>query len=723
MINLEKLNNNQKIAVTSPLSSLLIVAGAGTGKTNVLTTRIAYLIDYFKIDPNNILAITFTNKAAAEMRDRVNKIIDINIPWIGTFHGIALKILRDDINKINKNNNFGIIDDEDERKILKEIISNENMTINIKPNDIVNGILNLRNNNLDINLIDNLSIQKKREMFGSIDLNNFKIIYLKYEEYKKNLNILDFDDLLIFLFKLLNDVPTIRKKWQEYFKYILVDEFQDTNELQFNILKLLINENKNNITVVGDPDQTIYTWRGAYANIFNDFLDYCKDTITVILDLNYRSTKNILKAANSLIKNNKNRIKKDLITSNDVGSEITYFHGQNQYDEAMYIANKIKSLIKNDSHDYKDIAILYRSNYISRNIEQELINCSIPYKIIGGIKFYQRMEIKDLLAYMKLLDNENDELSMKRIINVPRRGIGDTVIKKIDEYAKNNFISFIETMKLTNDDNHNNITWNYKQVLQFTNLINDLRIEIKDLKLSEKLLHIIKKISYMEYLKNNNSEEQMQNVNELVNSLINFETKNENATMHDFLEDIVLYSDNNNQEKNNVVVLMTIHMSKGIEFKTVFLIGMNEGTFPISNKRDNDLEEERRIAYVALTRAKEHLYISSSDGYSYISNSQLSPSRFIKEIGSDNYKCDTTKFESISKLDLSWYDSKKIKNYDEYYSDENIQFNIGDTIIHTVFGTGTIIGKNNDFIDIAFKSPYGVKTIISTHKSIKRLKR
>ncbi len=719
MLNLKELNANQLKAVTVSNGPTIVVAGAGTGKTKVLTTRIAYLIEHEHYKPSSILAITFTNKAANEMKYRINKLVGIkSLSWIGTYHSICLRILKEDIDKLNRRNDFGVIDDEDQMSLIREIYRVNQITENIcstikfkKALQLIETIKFQKININDFNIGTNFL--KQLQMYSVDEYKAIKIIFNEYQRKLLLNNLLDFNDLLIYTEQLLSK-KEIQIKWQSRFKYILVDEFQDTNEIQFNILKMLIDPLDNNVFVVGDPDQSIYKWRGAYEWIFKDFRETYPKAKLIILDTNYRSTKNILLGSNALIQNNYGRIEKSLITENNIGEKIQYFYADSQSDEGLFVAEKIIDLIK-QGYKYSDIGILYRSNYLSRFCEDHLMTNSIPYKIFGGVKFYQRKEIKDLLAYLKVMVGE-DELSLKRIINVPTRGIGERTVQKIEEYSLKNNISFFECLNLKE-----NVDWNTKLTNNFYEEIINLRKIIKDLTPSKSLIKIIEKISYREYLKTLDLEEKNENIDELINAITIFESEHENANIQSYLQEISLYTDTSEQKINNdnSVSLMTVHVAKGSEYKVIFLIGFSNGIFPPA--KSTDFQEERRIAYVALTRAKQLLFITCSDGYSY-SGGAMGPSIFLKEIGDKNLNQIKQEFKTISNADLDWYNSKQLKNYENNYQSNNINFNVGDVVSHTIFGSGVVIDAKGDILTIAFKAPHGVKSIIKTHKSLKRIK-
>lgn len=718
MLDLSNLNENQKKAVTIGNGPVIVVAGAGTGKTRVLTTRIAYLIENNLFNPDSILAITFTNKAANEMKERVNVLVkNTRLSWIGTYHSICLRILKEDIEHLNRSKNFGIIDDEDQMSLIKEIYKQFKVTkeicSTIKPKKALQLIEIIKFENIDINNFAQLSaLMKTAYIYVPEEIKAIRLIFTEYQRKLITNNLLDFNDLLIYTNKLLSSNKEIRNKWQNRFSYILVDEFQDTNEIQFNILRMLINQKHKNIFVVGDPDQSIYKWRGAYEWIFKDFREQFPEAKLVILDTNYRSTKNILNGSNKLISNNFDRIKKNLITNNEQGQLINYFYGDNQRDEGEFVSKKIIELVKNGAK-YSDIAILYRSNYLSRFCEDALMINNIPYKIFGGIRFYQRKEIKDLIAYLKLMIGQ-DEISLKRIINVPTRGIGETTISKIDNYSAKTGLCFFDCLNLQDQD------WNWKQCNKFYQTIIDLRKEIKDKPVSEALNKIIELTNYDEYLKSLDLEDKRENINELINSIKIMECSKE-LTIESYLDEISLYTDTSEQNnlKENFVSLMTVHVAKGLEFPIVFLVGFSNNIFPPA--KSTDYQEERRIAYVAMTRARQQLYITYSDGYTF--SGATGPSMFLKEIGYENMIKIEQEFKSISSADLDWYDSKKQNNdFSNMYEQKNINFVIGDVISHTTFGQGVVTNVEKDYLTVAFKAPYGIKTLMKNHKSIKRIK-
>ena len=735
-LSLQNLNDKQLKAVKTTEGPVLVVAGAGSGKTKVLATRIAYLIDGIGCPDRNILAITFTNLACREMKSRVFSIL--NRPCnaqILTYHGLCLRILREDISIYGMDKNFNIIDDEEQSEIIKQIYQDwrlrDEFGKRCKIKMMVDFIRAIQSScnciertfwDKNIDIPDQVNDLIKRHILHNGDDKYIKSIYLEYIKRKFKGNLLDYNDLITGAYKLLKYNPEIAKKWQQRFQYILVDEFQDTDYFQFQILQMLINSQEN-VFCVGDPDQTIYEWRGAYAEIFNDFLARFQNTKQIILDKNYRSTQNILDVANSLIKHNEKRIDKTLIAHNANGEKPIYYEGDSKNEEGRFVVNTIKELVKK-GYAYKDIAILYRANFLSRFIEQALLYANIPYCIYGGVKFYQRKEIKDVLAYIRLIENPDDELAIKRVINTPNRKIGDVTIDKIANYAFNKNISFAEALK-TSSSSDPNVTWDKENVRSFVTLINSFKTLVKDLPLAEGVKKILEVIKYQDYLKTydlNEETARWQNIEELLTSITQYSLDDEHPSYSSFLQSISLYTDTTSDDfKNkdeNAVSLMTIHFAKGTEYKVVFIVGMYEGTFP--NNRCEGNEEERRIAFVGFTRAKEHLYLCSSHGVSF--NGSDEPSSFISEINPSSIEKKKSSLSSNSNADLSWFDSQKPQRFDNQYNNFSVDFKVGDTIVHTVFGMGQIVEVDGDYIVVVFKKPYGKKTLNAHHKAIKRVK-
>ena len=711
MFDLSTLNPQQKKAVTTIAGPVLVIAGAGTGKTHVIITRIAYLISEYGIAAQKILAITFTKKAAEEMENRVRKNIPTNdLKWICTYHGLCYRILKKEINRLSWEQKFDVIDVEDQQAIIKNILKNEDITLpsSLKPRNILTKIKfikkKINGNNDDIDQIIDYSYGSGYdEQFVKI----FKKIVTSYNNYLKKNHYLDFDDLINFTYFLLKDYQDIRTKWQEHFDYILVDEFQDTDYKQFMIIKYLTNPNHNNIFVVGDQNQTIYTWRGAYAKIFDEFGNWQKKYSKINLSINYRSTKKILTVANALISHNDEKFGTLLLPTNKNNFDVECFVGVDINDEANYVIEKIKQLHNHDELPYNKMMILYRLNRSSRAIENCLVKNHIPYVIYGGFQFYQRTEIKDLIAYLRAI-YFHDELSYLRIINVPKRRIGDETIEKINKWANNNKLSFVEVLGEIDQVETINKTTKEK-IKSFLQTIISLRKKIESNPPQQAIKIIVDEINYFNYLKQEYREEdeRYENVKELQKAITDFFNRGE-ANFVDFLNEINLYISSPKENKPQSVKLMTIHFAKGKESDCVFLFDFNDGTIPhyLSSDTIDDDEEERRIAYVGITRAINHLYFTCTS---------LNKSFYLSEIGEKNYKKITSQNNSNFSRKINDFSSQKM------YHKNFPHFEIGEEIFHDFFGQGTIINKEGLKIIVQFKPPFGKQTLMSNHKAIKKL--
>ncbi len=631
---LKNLNDKQYEAVVNTEGPCLVIAGAGSGKTKVLTHKIAYLIGEKNALPWNILAITFTNKAANEMKERITNLVgdvaqDI---WMGTFHSICVRILRKFIDRLGFDSSFIIFDTSDQRTLVKTCIKNIGLDDKMfTDRSVLSEISNAKNEMLE---------PEQYTVMANGDFRKEKIA-LVYEMYQKRLrenNAIDFDDIINYTIKILMENPDILEYYSNKFQYVLVDEYQDTNKAQFTLVTMLASKN-GNITVVGDNDQGIYSFRGAdISNILNFERDF-PGTKIIKLEQNYRCTGNILKAANSVIKNNEVKYKKQLWTENEVGNLPKVYSADNEYDEGTYIAQQIEHLRREEYYKYSDFAILYRMNTQSRAIEEILRRESIPYKIIGGLKFYERKEIKDIISYLRLIQNPFDNLSLKRIINEPKRGIGKTSLDKIEQMSDEIGISMYEIIKDSDQYGLNRVFLNSRE---FVNCIEELRAKKDDLKLSELIKETLKKTGYTKALENENTieaENRIENLDEFLTVAIEFEEESVENHLSDFLEGITLSSDiDNMEETDETVTLMTLHSAKGLEFPVVFLVGMEEGIFPgyKSISEPQELEEERRLCYVGITRAKENLYLTCSKQRTIFGSTSCNPvSRFLKEIPSD----------------------------------------------------------------------------------------
>ena len=696
---LDGLNNKQKEAVINTDGPMLVLAGAGSGKTKVLTTKIAYLIEEKEIDPYNIIAITFTNKAANEMKSRVESMLGISADkiQISTFHSFGLSVIKRHYDKLGLDRNFTIIDSDDVLSTIKRILKDMNLDPKFyNPKTIRNKISSAKNE---------LMSPEELDKFTNCELDEITVkIYVEYQKRLKINNSVDFDDLLMLPIILFNENKDILGFYQERFKYILVDEYQDTNEVQYILTKMLSAKYKN-ICVVGDPDQSIYGFRGSnYKNILNFEKDY-KNTKVILLEQNYRSTKNILSAANDVIKNNKNRKEKDLWTDNNIGDKIKYKRCDDEKDEANYVVSNIKKLVK-DNIKYEDIAVLYRTNAQSRNIEEALLRENIPYKVVGSFYFYNRKEIKDLICYLKLIYNTSDDISLNRIINVPKRGIGLKTLENLTTKAN-----------ILNDSIFNVIESGKE--LAFKNLILEFREMSEELSLTELVDLILEKTGIRKELEVEDtieSRSRLENLEEFKSITKSFEDKYGVISLSEFLDEISLVSDvEEHKNQTDVVTLMTVHSAKGLEFDNVFIIGLEEGIFPHSMclYSNSEVEEERRLCYVAITRARKNLsLVNSKRRLLYGQESSNPQSRFINEI-SEEYLAKEELKQNIVFGKSKIFKSSNINKYEEYTPGEKIK--------HDKYGEGVIISVETSILTIAFAHPHGIVKIMKGHKSIKKI--
>ena len=628
---LKSLNDKQYEAVVNTEGPCLVIAGAGSGKTKVLTHKIAYLIGEKGVKPWNILAITFTNKAANEMKERIANIVgdDAKDIWMGTFHSICVRILRKFIDRIGFDSSFIIFDTSDQRTLVKGCL--KDLAIDDKlfnDRSVLSEISNAKNEMLEP---EQYAIRAK----GDFRKEKISSVYELYQKRLKENNAIDFDDIINYAIKILEENADILEYYSNKFQYVLVDEYQDTNKSQFTLVIMLASRN-GNITVVGDNDQGIYSFRGAdISNILNFERDF-PGTKIIKLEQNYRCTGNILRAANAVIKNNEVKYKKELWTQNDEGNLPKVYQADNEYDEASYIVEQIEHLKREEYYKYSDLAILYRMNTQSRAIEDILRRENIPYKIVGGLKFYERKEIKDTIAYLRLIQNTNDNLSLKRIINEPKRGIGKTSLEKVEQIAEVSETSMYEVIKRADEFGLNRVFLNSRD---FINVIEELRTKKDELSISEMIKLTLKKTGYMKALETENTieaENRIANLDELLTVAIEFEEEFAENSLQEFLEGITLSSDiDNMEEQEDSVTLMTLHSAKGLEFPVVFLVGMEEGIFPgyQSMMEPKELEEERRLCYVGITRAKENLFLTCSKQRTVFGSTSYNPvSRFLNEI-------------------------------------------------------------------------------------------
>ena len=727
---LDKLNERQREAVEYTDGPLLILAGAGSGKTRVLTYKIAYMIETGMLMPYQVLAITFTNKAAKEMKERVSDLVeDSNDMWLGTFHSICVRILKREIELLGYTKDFTIFDESDKDKLIKDIMKRQNIDDKKYPVSMIGSYISKAKDIMQDanNYITNSDYIKELVLK----------IYTVYEAEMKSYNAIDFDDILMLTVKLFKQNPDRLKYYQNKFRYILVDEYQDTNKVQFNLISMLAADD-GKICVVGDESQSIYGFRGAdISNILN-FEKQFVDSKIIKLEENYRSTKNILNAANSVIKNNKNKIEKVLFTSNDEGDKIKYYNASNEYQEVEYIINEIDDICRKENKTYSDFAMLYRTNAQSRVIEDMLIKSGTPYKLVGGLKFYSRKEIKDTVCYLKFVNNLNDNISLKRIINVPKRGIGDGTVDAIENISKENNTSMYEVIK--NIENVGNIR-GLANIIAFREIIEDLLKAKEDINVSEFIKYILERTKYEELLKEENSKEaenRLENLAEFIGMAIEFENESADNSLADFLDSIALFSDaDKGDDTTSAVTLMTIHSAKGLEFDVVFLVGMEEGLFPSKRSIDEDseVEEERRLYYVAITRARQKLYITHSTKRTlYGQTSYSMPSRFVDEIPLELYqnkeKKDKIKkvynddeYSRVNKASygininsfLNSYKTQKTTNNED--KDLSV-FDVGVKVRHKKFGVGIIcdIEKEDDDLKLEIKfEQFGFKRLMAKY--------
>ena len=634
MANIDMLNEMQRKAVLKTEGPVLILAGAGSGKTRVITNRIAYLIEECGVNPWNIMAITFTNKAAGEMRERVDDMVGFGSEsiWVSTFHSTCVKILRRYIDRIGYDNSFTIYDTDDQKSVMKDICKRLQIdTKNLKEKTILGYISSAKNE-----MVSPQSYMKMNQ--SDYHMSKVAQAYVEYQETLKKNNALDFDDLLVLTVELFKNCPDVLGYYQERFKYIMVDEYQDTNTVQFELISLLAEKYKN-LCVVGDDDQSIYKFRGANIRNILDFERVFPDTAVIKLEQNYRSTGNILDAANEVIKNNRGRKDKKLWTDKEDGELISLKTFDNGFMEAEFIAKDIRDGVEAGEVTYNDCACLYRTNAQSRLIEEKLIQNNIPYKLIGGVNFYQRKEVKDMLAYLKTIDNGRDDVAVKRIINIPKRVIGATTLGRVEEYALSNNLSFFEA--LMDCERIPGLGKAVSKINEFVNFIRVQRSKLGYNSLKEILESIMKDTGYIEELKTENTEESLariENVEELLTKIVTYEESTDEPTLAGFLEEVALIADIDSLENSSdYVVLMTIHSAKGLEFPRVYLSGMEDGVFPsymcLNSDDPTDIEAERRLCYVAITRAMKKLTISCARARMLRGETQYNKmSRFVGEI-------------------------------------------------------------------------------------------
>ncbi|TAH79823.1 DNA helicase PcrA [Bacillus subtilis] len=730
---LSGLNPVQQEAVKTTDGPLLLMAGAGSGKTRVLTHRIAYLMAEKHVAPWNILAITFTNKAAREMKERVESILGPGADdiWISTFHSMCVRILRRDIDRIGINRNFSILDTADQLSVIKGILKERNLDPKkFDPRSILGTISSAKNE------------LTEPEEFSKVAGGYYdQVVSDVYADYQKKLlknQSLDFDDLIMTTIKLFDRVPEVLEFYQRKFQYIHVDEYQDTNRAQYMLVKQLA-ERFQNLCVVGDSDQSIYRWRGAdITNILSFEKDYPNASV-ILLEQNYRSTKRILRAANEVIKNNSNRKPKNLWTENDEGIKISYYRGDNEFGEGQFVAGKIHQLHSSGKRKLSDIAILYRTNAQSRVIEETLLKAGLNYNIVGGTKFYDRKEIKDILAYLRLVSNPDDDISFTRIVNVPKRGVGATSLEKIASYAAINGLSFFRAIQQVDfigvSAKAANALDSFRQMIEnLTNMQDYLSI-------TELTEEILDKTEYREMLKAEKSIEaqsRLENIDEFLSVTKNFEQKSEDKTLVAFLTDLALIADidqlDQKEEESggkDAITLMTLHAAKGLEFPVVFLMGLEEGVFPHSRSlmEEAEMEEERRLAYVGITRAEQELYLTNAKMRTLFGRTNMNPeSRFIAEIPDDllenlNEKKET-RATSARKMQPRRGPVSRPVSYASKTGGDTLNWAVGDKAGHKKWGTGTVVSVKGEGegteLDIAFPSPVGVKRLLAAFAPIEK---
>ena len=735
MVQISDLNANQREAVLDDSKYLRIVAGAGSGKTRVLTMRIVHLIEEENVYPNKILAITFTNKAANEMKERIRQMLqnEVTQPWISTIHSLCVRILREDITCMGWPKNFTVLDADDQKTILKEAYKQLEIDANTYP---FGSMLDYISNNKGAEI----SVDRAFELAGDFSGDKTKAeVYKYYVKRQNDMYALDFDDLILWVVRMFKTYSEVLTKWQNRFSYIHVDEFQDIDKIQYKLIKQLTGP-FNHLYVVGDPDQTIYSWRGADVNIIMNFEKDFKGVKTIMLNENYRSTSCILNGANSVIRNNKNRLDKELFTSRTSNEKITHFASASDEYEAAYVANKISELHR-EGKAYKDIAVLYRSNYLSRSIEKALLDQRIPYIIYGGLRFYDRQEVKDALCYLRLVVI-GDDLALQRVINKPKRGIGNKTMELIADTARNENKTMLEVLETENIfSGKAKVTLN-----DFVNKVNRWKKMAESKKIETFALFetILDESGYKAMLEEDHETDRLENLKELIDDIKEFTENYPDSSLDEYLQQVSLYGDREETMSGDYIQLMTVHAAKGLEFDTVFVTDMNDGIFPnerAMNEGSRGVEEERRLAYVAFTRAKNKLYLTEAGGFSFILQRTRQTSRFIKEID-DEYienagvrneehdafrnrqtlygqRRENTFYEREEKRELYSFSEKgEVESIKREVSSSG--YKTGDHLTHVKFGEGVVINCKGGIVEIAFPYPYGVKKIAAGHPSLKK---
>ena len=730
----DSMNERQREAVFHTEGPLLILAGAGSGKTRVLTHRIAYLIEEKGVNPWNILAITFTNKAAGEMRERVDRLVAFGAEsvWVSTFHSACVRILRRHIDRLGYDSKFTIYDSDDQKTLMKDICKRLQIDTKQWKEKTLLGIISSAKNEL-------IGAQEyEMNTMGDFSKRKIAEAYKEYQRQLRTNNALDFDDLIMKTVELFKLNPDVLEAYQERFKYIMVDEYQDTNTAQFKLISLLASKYQN-LCVVGDDDQSIYKFRGANIRNILNFEDVFPSARVVKLEQNYRSTKTILDAANHVIRNNLERKNKTLWTANDGGAPIIFQNFMTAYEEAEYIAEDLAKRVAAGDGNYSDCAILYRTNAQSRLLEEKFLLANIPYRIIGGVNFYARKEIKDLLSYLKTVDNARDDLAVRRIINVPRRGIGAATLAKVQDFAVENEISFYNALRAAEEIPA--LGRSVAKLKPFVTLIQTLRAQREYFSVAELLKEVIDRTDYVKELEDENTEEsraRIENIDELISKAASYDEEAENPTLSGFLEEVALVADIDNLEENNDrVVLMTLHSAKGLEFPNVYLAGMEEGIFPsymtIVSEDPTDLEEERRLCYVGITRAMRQLTITSARSRMIRGETQYNKvSRFIQEIPRELVQVGSMIKPKVQELpkQTAYIQAKQAfqakafepKQYKVTKADK-LEYGVGDRVKHIKFGAGTvenIVEGGKDYEVTVNFDRAGVKKMFAAFAKLKR---
>lgn len=733
------LNSMQQEAVYHTEGPVLILAGAGSGKTRVLTHRIAYLIEEKGINPWNIMAITFTNKAAQEMRERVDKIVGFGSEsiWVSTFHSSCVRILRRYIDRLGYDNNFTIYDTDDQKTVIKEVCKRLNIDTKMyKERSLMAAISSAKDE-----LVSPEEFRLNASASTDWGSQTVARVYDAYQKQLKQNNALDFDDLIVKTVELFQNCPDVLESYQERFRYIMVDEYQDTNTAQFKFVSLLASKYKN-LCVVGDDDQSIYKFRGANIGNILGYEKVFPEAKVIKLEQNYRSTQNILNAANEVIKNNLGRKDKTLWTANEQGTPLHFRQFQNGYEEAEYIAGDISQKVREGNYEYKECAILYRTNAQSRLFEEKFLLANIPYKIVGGVNFYARKEIKDLLAYLKTVDNARDDVAVRRIINVPKRGIGATTMDKVQTYAQEMGISFYDALKEA--DQIGTLGRSAVKVRPFVDFIQKFRSQTEFLSVSELLQKIIEETGYVTELEAENTEEsqaRIENIDELISKAVSYEEESEAPTLSGFLEEVALIADIDSVDDNdNRVLLMTLHSAKGLEFPNVYLAGMEDGMFPsymtIVGDDPTELEEERRLCYVGITRAMKELTLTAAQQRMIRGETQYNKvSRFIREIPRELVELGREpkerKITSMPQSNNTYARMRQTYSKNtfspktfEVKKAEGLNYGVGDTVRHIKFGTGTvtsIVDGGKDYEVTVDFDKVGIKKMFASFAKLKKV--